>query len=138
MLPLPGIDPVYRSLFYLLHLCPDLFFNLSVVVGSFWLASLFLQVSSLITKIKDLRGNQGLPVPALLAKKFSYCVSYCLVEVGASSISLLHSSASSNLPSGVIDIMVIYYNESLKSFIASFHHLSQQYGFFTSTSSSFL
>ena len=36
----------------------------------------------MITKIKDLRGNPGLPLPALLAKKFSCCVSYCLVEVG--------------------------------------------------------
>ena len=51
-----------------------------MVFGSFWLASLFLQVSSLVTKIKDLRGNPGLPLPALLAKKFSCCVSYCLVE----------------------------------------------------------
>ena len=39
-------------------------FNLSTVFGSFWLASLFLQVSSLVTKIKDLRGNPGLPLPA--------------------------------------------------------------------------
>ena len=30
----------------------------------------------MVTKIKDLRGNPGLPLPALLAKKFS------LVEVG--------------------------------------------------------
>ena len=36
----------------------------------------------MVTKIKDLRGNPGLPLPALLAKKFSCCVSYCLVEVG--------------------------------------------------------
>ena len=36
----------------------------------------------MVTKIKDLRGNQRLPLPALLAKKFSCCVSYCLVEVG--------------------------------------------------------
>ena len=73
---------LYPSLFCHLHLCPDLSFHLSIVFGSFWLASLFLQVSSLFTKIKDLRGNPGLPLPALLAKKFSCCVSYCLVEVG--------------------------------------------------------
>ena len=73
---------LYPSLFCHLHLCPDLSFNLSIVFGSFWLTSLFLQVSSLVTKIKDLRGNPGLHLPALLAKKFSCCVSYCLVEVG--------------------------------------------------------
>ena len=73
---------LYPSLFCHLHLCPDLSFNLSVVFGSFWLASLFLQVSSLVTKIKDLRGNLGLPLSGLLAKKYSYCVSYCLVEMG--------------------------------------------------------
>ena len=66
----------------LAHLCPDLSFNLSIVSVSFWLAFRFLQVSSLVTKIKDLRSNPGLPLPALLAKKFSCCVSYCLVEVG--------------------------------------------------------
>ena len=64
------------------HLWPNLSFNLSIVFGSFWLASLFLQVSSLVTKTKDLKGNPGLPLPALLAKKFSCCVSYCLVEDG--------------------------------------------------------
>ena len=72
---------LYPSLFCHLDPCPDLSFNLSIFFGS-WLASLFLQVSSLVTKIKDLMGNPGLPLPALLAKKFSYCVSYCLVEVG--------------------------------------------------------
>ena len=36
----------------------------------------------MVTKIKDLRANPELPFPALLAKKFSCCVSYCLVEVG--------------------------------------------------------
>ena len=36
----------------------------------------------MVTKIKDLRGNPGLPLPALFAKKLSCCVSYCLVEVG--------------------------------------------------------
>ena len=73
---------LYPNLFCHLHLCPDPSFNLSIVFGSFWFASLFLQVSSLVTKIKDLRGNPGLPLPALLAKKFSCFVSYCLVEVG--------------------------------------------------------
>ena len=58
MLPLPGIDPVSKSLLPS-HLCPDLSFNISIVFGSFWLAFLFLQVSSLVTKIKDLRGHQG-------------------------------------------------------------------------------
>ena len=37
------------SLFCHHHLCPDLSFNLSIVFGFFWLASLFLQVSSLVT-----------------------------------------------------------------------------------------
>ena len=43
---------------------------------TFWLASLFIQVSSLVTKLNDLRGNTGLPLKTLLAKKFSSCVSY--------------------------------------------------------------
>ena len=83
---------LYPSLFCHLHRCPDLSLNLSIVFDSFWLASLFLQVSSLFTKIKDHRQNPGLPLPTLLAKKFSCsallvrkfncCVSYCLVEVG--------------------------------------------------------
>ena len=73
---------LYPSLFCHLHLCPDLSFNLSMVFGSFWFASLFLQVSSLVTKIKNLRSNPRLPLPAFLAKTFSCCVSYCLVEVG--------------------------------------------------------
>ena len=82
--PPHGTTPaaVKASLFCHLYLCPDLSFNLSKVLGSFWLASLFLQVSSLVTKIKDLRDNRGHPLPALLAKKFSCFVSYCLVEVG--------------------------------------------------------
>ena len=44
----------YPSLFCHLHLCPDLSFNLFIVFGSFWLASLFHQVSTLVTEIKDL------------------------------------------------------------------------------------
>ena len=71
---------LYPNLFCHLYLCPDLSFNLSIVFGS-WLASLFLQVSSLVTKIKDLMSNPVLPLPALLGKTFSCCVSYCLVEV---------------------------------------------------------
>ena len=70
---------LYPCLFCHLYLWPDRSFNLSIVFGSFWLASLFLQVSSLVTKIKDLRGNPGLSLPALVAKKFSCCVSYRLV-----------------------------------------------------------
>ena len=81
MLPLPGTDPVSKSLLPSSS-CPDRSFNISTVFGSFWLASLFLQVSSMVTKIEDLRGNPGFPLPALLAKKFSCCVSNCLVEVG--------------------------------------------------------
>ena len=73
---------LFPSLVCHLHLCPDPSFNLSIVFGSFWLASLFLQVSSFVTKIKDLMGNPGFSLPALLAKKFSYYVRYCLVEVG--------------------------------------------------------
>ena len=38
-------------------------------------------VLSLVSKIKDLRGNPELPLPSLFAKKFSCCVSYRLVEV---------------------------------------------------------
>ena len=83
MLPLPGTVPVSKSLLPSSSplICLLKSFNLSVVFGS-WLAALFLQVSSLVSKIKDLRGNLGLPLPALLAKKFSCCVSYCLVKVG--------------------------------------------------------
>ena len=39
---------LYLRLFCHLHLYPDLSVNLSLVFGSFWLASLFLQVSSLV------------------------------------------------------------------------------------------
>ena len=73
---------LYPSFFCHLHLCSDLSFNLSIAFGSFWLASHFFQVSSLVTKIKDLRGNPELPLPTLLAKKFSFYFSHCLVEVG--------------------------------------------------------
>ena len=72
---------LYLSLFCYLHLCPDLSFNISIAFGSFLLPSHFPQVSSLVTKIKDLRGNPGLSLPTLLAKKFSFCFSYCLVDV---------------------------------------------------------
>ena len=72
---------LYPSHFCHIYLCPVLSFNHSIVFSAFWLTSLFLQVSSLVTNIKDLRGNPGLPLPALLAKTFSCCVSYCLVEV---------------------------------------------------------
>ena len=65
-----------------LHLCPDLSFNLPIVFVAFGLTSLLFQASSLVTKVKDIRGNPGLPLPALLGKKFSCCVSYCIVEVG--------------------------------------------------------
>ena len=73
---------LYPSLFCHVRICPDLSFNLTKVFGSVWLASLFLHVSSMVTMIKYLRGHPGLPLPALLAKKFSCCVSYYLVEVG--------------------------------------------------------
>ena len=63
---------LYPIHFCHLHLCPDLSFNLSTVTGSFWLASLFLQISSLVTMIKDLKGNTGLPLPTLLE-----IVSFC-------------------------------------------------------------
>ena len=71
MLPLLGTDlalTLHPSLFCHFHLCPDLSFNLSIVFGSFWSASHFVPVSSLITKIKDLRGNPGLPLPACLLR----------------------------------------------------------------------
>ena len=45
---------LYPNLFCHLHLCPDLSFYFCIVFRSFWLASLSLQVSSLVT-IKDLR-----------------------------------------------------------------------------------
>ena len=58
MLPLPGIDSVSKSLLPASSMS-DLCFNLSLVFGSFLLASLFLQVSSLVTKIKDPGVTQG-------------------------------------------------------------------------------
>ena len=73
---------MYPSLFCHLHHCPDFSFNLSSLLDSFWIAFPFLQVSFLVTKIKDLTGKPGLPLPTLLATKFSCCISYCLVEVG--------------------------------------------------------
>ena len=75
---------LHPSFFCHLHLCPDLSINFSIVFGSFWLASLFLQVSSLVTKIKDLRGNPRLPLPALLAKKFPQircCYWWCVLGI---------------------------------------------------------
>ena len=85
---------MYPSIFCHLHLCPDLSFNLSIVFGSFWFASLFLQVSSSATKIKDLSGNPGIPLSALLAKMFGCCVSYCLVEVGDHGVQITFLSTS--------------------------------------------
>ena len=56
----------------------------------------------MVTKFKDLRGNPGLPLPALLAKKSSCCVSYCLVEAGNHrvqiSISIYQLARGANLP----------------------------------------
>ena len=72
---------LHPSLFCHLHPCPDLSFNLSIVFGSFRLARLSFS-SGLAFGHKDLRHNPVLPLSALLAKKFSCCVSYCLVEVG--------------------------------------------------------
>ena len=87
---------LYPSFFCHLHLCSDLSFNLSIAFGSFWLASHFFQVSSLVTKIKDLMGNPGLPLPTLLAKKFSFCFSHCLVEVGDHGVQISICKARSN------------------------------------------
>ena len=50
---------LYPSLFCHLHLCPDLSFNLSVVFGYFCLASLFLQVSSLVKRSRISVVTQG-------------------------------------------------------------------------------
>ena len=80
MLPLPGIDPVSKSLLPSSSLSWSFFYSLD----SLWLLLArisFFQISSMVTNIKDLRGNPGLPLPALLAKKFSCCVSYCLVDL---------------------------------------------------------
>ena len=53
----PNSIPVHSLMLYIF---PSL--HLSIVFSFFWLASLFLQVSlSVVTKIKDLRSNQGLP-----------------------------------------------------------------------------
>ena len=84
--------PCIQVSFCHLHLRPDLSFNLSIVFSSFWLASHFLQVSSSVTKIKDLRGNPGLPLPTLIAKKFNCSVCYCLVEL----VTMESRSASSS------------------------------------------
>ena len=53
---------VYPGFFCHSHLCIDLSFDLYVIFGSFSLASLVLQISSLATKIKDLFGNPWLPL----------------------------------------------------------------------------
>ena len=74
---LPGIQATFAISISVL-----IFLLISIVFGSVWLPSRFLQVSSLVTKIKDLRGNPGLPLPAFLVKKSSCCISCCLVEVG--------------------------------------------------------
>ena len=73
---------VFLLLFIFISVLTFLLMSLYIVYGSFWLASLFLQVSPLVTKINDLKGNPGLPLPTLFDKKFSCCVSYRLVEVG--------------------------------------------------------
>ena len=61
---------LYPSLFCHLHLCHGLCFHLSITFDSFWLASLFS--SGLVLS----RHNPE------LAKKFSCCITYRLVEVG--------------------------------------------------------
>ena len=65
---------LYPSLFCHLHLCTDLSFNLLRVFGPFWLTSLLLQVSAMVTKIKDLkdlRGNPWLPLPRFLPRRLA-------------------------------------------------------------------
>ena len=54
----------------LLLLCPDLSFNLSVDFGSFWLASLFLQVSSL--------GNLRSKRKPMRLFSMQICLAFCL------------------------------------------------------------
>ena len=49
---------LYRGLFCHFHLCPYIAFDISLTTGSFKLATLFLQVSSLVKTIKGLRDNQ--------------------------------------------------------------------------------
>ena len=85
---------LYPSLFCHLHLCPDLLFNLSIVSGSFWLASLFLQISSLVTKIKDLRRNPRLPLRRCLSRSLAaVSVTALLKWVTMESRSALHLPA---------------------------------------------
>ena len=64
------------QVFFSIFICPDLSCNPSIVFGSFWLASPFSGL-----KGQGSQCNPRLPLRALLAKKFSCCVSYCLVEV---------------------------------------------------------
>ena len=72
----------YPGLFCYSHLCPDFSVDLFIIVSSFKLVSLFLQVSALVTKIKDIRGNLELPLTTLFVEKFYRGVCYRLVEVG--------------------------------------------------------
>ena len=93
---------LYPSHFCHLHLCPGLSFNLSIVFGSFWLAYRFLQVSSLVTKIKDLTRKPGLYLRFCLLRSsaaVSVTALFKLVTMGSSSAPSFTSVARrANLP----------------------------------------
>ena len=83
MLSLPGINPVSKSLLPFVSLSWSFFWSLF----SLWPLLARLASSSAAglvfgKKIKELSGNPVIPLPVLLAKKFSCCATYCLVEVG--------------------------------------------------------
>ena len=66
---------LYQSLLYYLHLSSDFFLSLY----SIWLLVFFM--SGLWSQISRISGVTRTSAPTLLAKEFSCCVRFCLVEV---------------------------------------------------------
>ena len=73
---------LYPGLFCYLNFCHGLSFYLSIIFVSFKLSFIFLEVLSLVTKIKTLMGKKVVHLPALFSEKCGLCVSCRLAEVG--------------------------------------------------------
>ena len=58
-------SPSNQASFWHPHVCPDISLDLPIIFGSFKLAPLFIQISSVVTKM-GLKGNQMLPFSTLL------------------------------------------------------------------------
>ena len=92
---------LYPSLFCHLHICPDLSFDLSVVFGSFSLASFFLQVLSMVTRSRISGVTQGFLLPSSAAVSVTALLKWVTMESRSASSST-SVARGANLPPIVV------------------------------------